>query len=623
MGINMIKRKKQSMLSHIMEGPLKWYDYVLFLLIAMGCFLVFQQGDLLHTAGCSYGYLNGHILDFYDYNNSFGIHPSYLPSTYILFAIWNIPMRILGIVTVPTEQLPLLAVMWAKLFPCLLYLASGYIIYMICMEIGMKSKKSKICMYASLTMPIGFYAQFIFGQYDIFMVFCILLGFYYYLKNENFKFILWFGFAITFKYSALLIFIPLVLLKIKDIWKIIIHCILVAIPYVIEYALYLQSPTFRDYAFGVGSKGDTPTGYIFEAGLFTGYQLGANEYTISLVILVFGLICGMAYFNKIEEKKEQIKWSFYLISLVFFALYGLCKWHPQWLLMAVPFWTMGAFIHKDTKIFMIVDIVFMLLFVSFSVAMIPGNVDQAMLDNGILKSLFEGRFGLPVYFSGNIGVELTMADLLPISPSMSISMISLIMLVYGIFRHPKYCALDFSESVDSCMGWIRARFLLGVSIFVVPAFLCMLAYFLPPHRVFGTPGTSGYVYEIADGAEVYQLFESRGTSIEKIQFWIMTEAQANDGTFFVEIKDHNTGELLYSEELDPSSWYDNQLITCKPKIEVEEGNYYRIVFRLEDGGEDNKLALRNCNLDWTDNVEEKAYVDGKPMDYDIDMNIYQ
>ena len=24
-----------------------------------------------------------------------------------------------------------------------------------------------------------------------------------------------------------------------------------------------------------------------------------------------------------------------------------------------------------------------------------------------------------------------------------------------------------------------------------------------------------------------------------------------------------------------------------------------------------------------DNVEEKAYVDGKPMDYDIDMNIYQ
>ena len=90
----------------IAEKPLLIWDYVAFAAIAVFCFLVFQQSDLLHTAGCSYGYLNGHFRDFYDYCGTFDIHPAYMPSFYLIFAIWNIPMRLFGIVTFPTENLP-------------------------------------------------------------------------------------------------------------------------------------------------------------------------------------------------------------------------------------------------------------------------------------------------------------------------------------------------------------------------------------------------------------------------------------------------------------------------------------------------------------------------------------
>ena len=41
------------------------------------------------------------------------------------------------------------------------------------------------------------------------------------IKNKDFYFIFWFAIAITFKYSALLIFLPLLLLKTKNVWKII------------------------------------------------------------------------------------------------------------------------------------------------------------------------------------------------------------------------------------------------------------------------------------------------------------------------------------------------------------------------------------------------------------------
>ena len=33
-------------------------------------------------------------------------------------------------------------------------------------------------------------------------------------------------------------------------------------PTLLEFALYLNSPTFRGYAFGIGTQGDTPTNYI-------------------------------------------------------------------------------------------------------------------------------------------------------------------------------------------------------------------------------------------------------------------------------------------------------------------------------------------------------------------------
>ena len=104
----------------IAEKPLLIWDYVAFAAIAVFCFLVFQQSDLLHTAGCSYGYLNGHFRDFYDYCGTFDIHPAYMPSFYLIFAIWNIPMRLFGVVTFPTENLPVLAILWAKLLPCLI-----------------------------------------------------------------------------------------------------------------------------------------------------------------------------------------------------------------------------------------------------------------------------------------------------------------------------------------------------------------------------------------------------------------------------------------------------------------------------------------------------------------------
>ncbi len=141
-------------------GRLTIYDILCFLLLAVLCYFSFQQGDILHTAGSSFAYLNGHIIDFYDYNATYMGSNNYYPSTYILFAIWNLPIRLLGLVTEPTQNVSTGVIMWYKLLPTLFFLSSGMLIYHIGCAMGMENGKAKVSEYVFLTTLIVFEALF-------------------------------------------------------------------------------------------------------------------------------------------------------------------------------------------------------------------------------------------------------------------------------------------------------------------------------------------------------------------------------------------------------------------------------------------------------------------------------
>src|SRR5215212_778910 len=73
----------------ILPDGLGLFDFILYAFVVTSCYILFQQTDLFHTSSSSYAYLNGHIADYYDYNNK--ILPGweyYLPLGYIIFAIW-------------------------------------------------------------------------------------------------------------------------------------------------------------------------------------------------------------------------------------------------------------------------------------------------------------------------------------------------------------------------------------------------------------------------------------------------------------------------------------------------------------------------------------------------------
>ncbi len=588
-------------------------DWILFAAVALFCFFCFQQRDLLHTAGCSVGYLNGHFADFYDYCGSFDIHPSYMPTVYVLFALWNLPMKLFGILKTPTEDIALAAILWSKALPCLVYLVSGIVICRICLVLSMGQKKARLCAFACLTMPIAFYDQFIFGQYDIFMTICVLMGLLSYLKKKDIGFIAWFALAVTFKYTALVIFLPLLLLREKRVFRILAACVLLLLPLALEFLLYRGSAGFSNYVFGIGSSGDTPTGYIFSAGIFTGFQLSARYLSVSLVVLIYGCILGWAYFTRPEGEREEAGWAFYLSCLSFFVLFGLAKWHPQWLLFAVPFWVISAFMNRETKIFMVIDLLFMLFFVMFLVETIPNNVDQAMINHGVLSGLV----------GGDIGMKRIMSDYIGFLPDeLCLSLISMIMLVYALFKHPRYLAAEPDAEVN-CVGWLRARFLLGVGFFVIPAWLCLRAAMSPPY--------AGYqvAMEAADGAWVLdevgdgisERFLARGDVLDLLQFRVYVNGRINDGYIKLTLKDEE-GAVLYEEDWETDGLVDGSIINARiGGLPVRKNSLYEALFEITQANGDFRLSIPTQSL--KENTSECAMSGREKMNFRLAMTVYE
>jgi len=567
------EKKKEHFRICITEKPLSGWDYVLFALIAVICFFSFQHGDILHTAGSSFGYLDGHFFDFYDYNTQYDIWDSYMPSSYWMFAVWNIPLKLFGIVKHPTQEVSRAVLMWYKLLPVTLYMISGYFIYKICMEIGMGSKKSKICTYAFYTTPIGFFSQFIFGQYDVFTLFFMLIGIYYYFKGKDKLFLLFFSFSVPFKYFSLLIFIPLLLLKEKNVWKVIRSMVLVMVPYVAELLLYYPSEVFRDYVLGFQA-----TNYIFEA------TIDLTEYSISYTIVLFALICAWAYFTNVQGRTDWAEWAFFLSGLSIFVAFGISRWHPQWLLMGMPFLLISAFLHKDTKIWMILDILLMLVFSIYVVNYWKDRVDQFLMSNALFKNIYQEY---------HVGSKITMRSIYKITDmNLIMSMFSGLMLIMTIFKHPKQCLRDVSSNINHCIGWIRARFLLGTGIFVIPAFICLIVSVMPPYVTTNTGNPTVGAGLITSNTVMEQHFIAKKNKVDYITFRVGTYKRTNTSHLVVRLKDGRTEEILAEKIFDVSGFGDNdwQRFDCK-NATVTPGKSYYVEFSAPDANEGNSITL--------------------------------
>lgn len=456
------------------------FEWVLFALLAIFSYIFFCHQDILITAGHSIEYLNGHITDFYSACKEVdGIYASnYLPTTFIIFAIWNIPIKLLGLAPEFLGDWTLTQTMWNKLLPTIVFFISGWLIYKLCTErFNFEKRKAVLTVFLTFTSPMAFFSQFFFCQYDIFTVLFMLLGMYYYFKKEPSTkdyvlFSLFFGIATTFKYFALVIFVVLLLLRIKDVFKALLLMAIDIMPFAVETLFYLitDRKAFIKSVFNFGA--------LDYAG---GFTIDLGQVTINLMYVFLLCIIAFAYLTKPKDYDELVGYSMFYSCGVCFAFFGMMLWHPQWVMFMVPFWVISTVINKNHNILLWIDALLGIVMIMYIVNQFQVTVDQGLLRYGVFYNLL--RYKQVATFR--------MCDFFIFKDANTLfSILSGIFLIGFITKHPRFNFKKISENITDGRFIINVRFLAFCCAFIVAAFACLPNFMARPDNLWRRNGGS-------------------------------------------------------------------------------------------------------------------------------------
>lgn len=265
---------------------------------------------------------------------------------YVIFSIWNFPLWVIehfGKIDVLNN---VLCLMWIKtmLIPFIFYFLKA--LYRVCVIGNYDRNRAVLVCIMFITSGFFFSAILIDGQYDIIEMCFIMLGIEAYLKNDMKKFCLWFTIAIPLKLFALLLFVPLLLLREKRILRIIGYTI---IPFLVLALFRILIPTASD---NVDENGEMMSHFPFE---YTAH-LGLEK--IYIFFMLLGIILLACWFVKLSQENE-FKVIMYLCFIVYFVEFTTMLATPYWLLMMVPFLCLITL--SDNKYFLVNSILELLM----------------------------------------------------------------------------------------------------------------------------------------------------------------------------------------------------------------------------------------------------------------------
>ena len=356
-----------------------------YFLIISSSFFLFCQTDLFHSSLSSLALLDGHILDFYDYNKPYFLRNDYLPILYIFFAVWNIPLKLFGLTSQPENWMNPLAIeiAWSKILIIIFFMFSAIIVKRIAEKITLEENnvlESPGILF--ITSPIAIFIIFIFSQYDIFSVFFSLIGIYYYLNKNLSKFLLYFSIAISFKFFALVIFVPLLLMAEKNLLKI-SKFILISISIsILQFFIYSKSAAFVSIAF------ENIKFHMLKNDSIS--TIPINRASIAFFISIITCIYIYTKKNVYESKWKR---NTILIPIIFFGFMQLAfNGNPQWKILVMPYFALSYLFISNKMLMAYLDAFAILVFLLINFVAYPGNIDSSLINHGIVHSLYPSFF---------------------------------------------------------------------------------------------------------------------------------------------------------------------------------------------------------------------------------------
>lgn len=294
------------------EKPLK-IEWVIAILIALVMLVMFYYVDFKSLTVWSANILDcvakGDITEYYTYTaqNIYHVPHRYVSGTLyslIVWAIWNIPAWIIQHFFGKPIISNAFLMLWSKLFLVVALAITLIFTYKICKILFKDKNKSLWITFLALTFAFTYIGVFYAGQNDILICMCAILGLYFLLKDKNILFYVFSALAISVKYFYLIPYIPIILYLEKNIFKIILKVGIGVAPIVIFKFLVRNFPLYAE------SEASNHTTQITDGFLKSGI-IGAEGQTISFFIVVYVVLCVLAYLKKPKDTETRNNYIFY------------------------------------------------------------------------------------------------------------------------------------------------------------------------------------------------------------------------------------------------------------------------------------------------------------------------
>lgn len=279
---------------------------------------------------------SGNILNFYRINvtESGNIYYSVLQScaynilVYVVFAVWNIPLvlleKFIGLDVM--NNMFCLAYSKGLLIAAMLY--SAYLLEKVLEHMEIYEEKKKFFVFLYMTSTVMVSVLFITSQYDILSVVLQLLGVKAFLERKDKQFFFWFGIAVCFKFFALIIFVPLLVLRYKKVlnW-------LVGTGIIMAFPIITKVPFWFATAAPIGAS----EGESFELTMIQ-MLIRYSRKELNVFVLLYVFIVVWCFFqSKYDDHKMHVRKTIWAAFVSYAAFFGLMEVYPYWSILMTPY----------------------------------------------------------------------------------------------------------------------------------------------------------------------------------------------------------------------------------------------------------------------------------------------
>ena len=380
------------------EGPVR-AEYLIFFVGAIFCILAFAHPDIVETARHGYilirssfdGNFLGFFEDVYDrvYGYSYTNAAHYNILLYLLYAVWELPLYLIEKIG-GFAFTDLTLSLWCKWLGAGFYFGCGLMTRALARRLGCGEESCRWVLLLFWLNPVSFFTTVVMGQYDSICLFFLLWALVYYLDGKMVPFALVMGVGMVFKFFPVFLLLPLVLLAEKRILRVAGYLAL---------SLWLYLPTSLLF---LGRTGDAGFfNQLMIERLFTQVFPGGIS-DASLFLLSLALVCVAARLYQPADSDVRNRMAIYLGLVVFGLLFLFVYWHPQWLILIVPFMILSGLQLRDKTLFALMEGIWCAGFFVLSMTLYSRQLEANLIDGGLI-ALISGFYFSAVTAAREVG----------------------------------------------------------------------------------------------------------------------------------------------------------------------------------------------------------------------------